>query len=217
MTSPLHTLTLILVNNLTEISYAVNVNALEGILPRLRTVYKNLPLPRLELTVTMIEARVFDLNAQGQRAIDAYNTAKAIAVSIGDKESALECSKRKRILKAFDQADLDVTIEKYNKRLAIAREASEFAAHSTQGCKGGDVIRGRFVLRDDVDADEMQAEMAKLGIRMEAADFPVCANCEAVEIDTKFQICGRCKITCYCSRECQKAQWKEHKKVCQHM
>ncbi len=214
--SSLHTLIKLLVNNLLEISYAVDVNVLEGIVPRLRRVHENLLLPQLELTVTMIEARVFDLNAQKQCAIDAYNTAKAIAVSIGDEEHALECSKRKRILKAFDQEEQHVTIEKYDKRIAMVRKTSEFAAHSTAGVKGSSVIRGRFVPRDDVDVDEMQAKMAELGVRMRIgeADFPTCAHCEAVEMATKFQICGRCKITFYCSRKCQKTHWKEHKKVC---
>ena len=30
----------------------------------------------------------------------------------------------------------------------------------------------------------------------------------------KLSSCGRCKQACYCSKECQKADWKSHKKLC---
>lgn len=51
-----------------------------------------------------------------------------------------------------------------------------------------------------------------------AADARVChnVNCENKEDNDKikFKNCSRCKIVCYCSVECQKAHWKEHKALC---
>lgn len=44
-----------------------------------------------------------------------------------------------------------------------------------------------------------------------------CGNpsCEAIEsADVKFETCSRCKITRYCSRECQRSHWKAHSKLC---
>jgi MYND finger len=38
-----------------------------------------------------------------------------------------------------------------------------------------------------------------------------CANCGAADADKK---CGKCYVTNYCSRECQQAHWKAHKKRC---
>lgn len=42
-------------------------------------------------------------------------------------------------------------------------------------------------------------------------DDPKCANCG----DTAAHRCSKCKTEWYCSRECQLARWKEHKKMCQ--
>ena len=44
----------------------------------------------------------------------------------------------------------------------------------------------------------------------------VCAVCRKDNTDpsTPLQRCARCKTQCYCSRECQKADWKMHKKSC---
>ncbi len=39
-----------------------------------------------------------------------------------------------------------------------------------------------------------------------------CPNIE--EKYGKYKVCSRCKISNYCSKECQIADWKEHKKYC---
>jgi splicing suppressor protein 51 len=42
-----------------------------------------------------------------------------------------------------------------------------------------------------------------------------CKKCECLETDyIKMKQCSRCKSALYCSRECQKADWKGHKKIC---
>ena len=41
---------------------------------------------------------------------------------------------------------------------------------------------------------------------------PGCNHCGTIGSNLKH--CGRCGIARYCSPECQKAEWKEHKKVC---
>lgn len=40
----------------------------------------------------------------------------------------------------------------------------------------------------------------------------ICRNCN--KLGTDFSSCSRCKTTFYCSRECQKADWKAHKLSC---
>jgi len=40
-----------------------------------------------------------------------------------------------------------------------------------------------------------------------------CANC-GVEGDKNMMCCSRCKGTNYCSSDCQKSHWKQHKKIC---
>ncbi|KAI4610586.1 uncharacterized protein J4E87_010762 [Alternaria ethzedia] len=44
-----------------------------------------------------------------------------------------------------------------------------------------------------------------------------CARCNKAEADTEkgtLQRCAKCKTTPYCSRDCQKDDWKNHKKIC---
>ena len=44
----------------------------------------------------------------------------------------------------------------------------------------------------------------------------VCAGCQKSQSDISEPLkrCAKCQTQCYCSRECQKADWKTHKKVC---
>jgi splicing suppressor protein 51 len=45
---------------------------------------------------------------------------------------------------------------------------------------------------------------------------PDCANCAKTQADPNITLkrCAKCQTTYYCSRECQKADWKVHKRVC---
>lgn len=45
---------------------------------------------------------------------------------------------------------------------------------------------------------------------------PKCAKCSKDKSDSGqgLKRCGRCKLAHYCSRECQKADWKNHKTLC---
>jgi len=57
-----------------------------------------------------------------------------------------------------------------------------------------------------------------VGTKMERFNQEVrqtCQNCGRLENKgEKFKFCARCKGPAYCSPECQKANWKEHKKTC---
>ena len=39
-------------------------------------------------------------------------------------------------------------------------------------------------------------------------------NCHFCGINAKVRLCSDCKVTRYCSRECQKSDWSEHKLFC---
>lgn len=42
----------------------------------------------------------------------------------------------------------------------------------------------------------------------------VCAYCQMTDIEGKFMQCAKCRRTSYCSKECQRADWKRHKPEC---
>ncbi|EED16617.1 MYND domain protein, putative [Talaromyces stipitatus ATCC 10500] len=44
----------------------------------------------------------------------------------------------------------------------------------------------------------------------------ICAGCKksSTSLSQPLKCCARCKETLYCSRECQTADWKTHKKSC---
>ncbi|KAK3681644.1 putative MYND domain protein [Podospora appendiculata] len=41
-----------------------------------------------------------------------------------------------------------------------------------------------------------------------------CASCKKSPPEVTLKHCAKCSITDYCSRDCQKADWKAHKKIC---
>ena len=42
-----------------------------------------------------------------------------------------------------------------------------------------------------------------------------CANCNKTEFNVpNLKLCAKCRVTRYCSRDCQLEHWKAHKKVC---
>ena len=48
----------------------------------------------------------------------------------------------------------------------------------------------------------------------EVAPGRCCAGCKKPEGVVKLMVCAKCRSTSYCSRDCQKADWKDHKKSC---
>ena len=67
------------------------------------------------------------------------------------------------------------------------------------------------------DYREHCAELARNGICVTPElMMKGCKHCRKVEKDpkVKFQYCDRCLKVCYCSKECQKANWIDHKLAC---
>jgi len=42
----------------------------------------------------------------------------------------------------------------------------------------------------------------------------VCNNCRQAKVRSSLMLCGSCKCSQYCSRQCQTAHWQQHKEEC---
>ena len=66
---------------------------------------------------------------------------------------------------------------------------------------------------DGVNAARMACSMGRLPM-IRAIAGRRCAHCHAAQGTTKLLVCSRCSLAYYCSRDCQKAAWKGHKREC---
>ncbi|KAH8831378.1 hypothetical protein DL96DRAFT_1587581, partial [Flagelloscypha sp. PMI_526] len=49
-----------------------------------------------------------------------------------------------------------------------------------------------------------------------ARTYRICDQCGAAESNARFRVCGGCLTTQYCSDECQRSHWADHKRICKH-
>ncbi|EJD39086.1 hypothetical protein AURDEDRAFT_128526 [Auricularia subglabra TFB-10046 SS5] len=62
-----------------------------------------------------------------------------------------------------------------------------------------------------VNGPEMEGPSKKSRAYYEASQ---CNNCWVAQSEVKLFLCGKCKAAKYCSKECQKVAWKDHKTHC---
>ena len=211
-----------LMNNMREVYDCLDIDDLNKFAVRLHRASEAKRLPQLELLATLFSGRVADLRSQRADAIELYRSAKAIAMSIGDSESVLECSRKKGLLKAFGQAEVDKVAKSYRKRhekvlydkLLTEPGFLGMTQHITPGKAARKVYRGYVDFGTPLRQADVE-EMLKLsGLDATASPARECFECGKVEHKHGFQCCTGCFKTWYCSRKCQKAHWKQHKDVC---
>lgn len=204
-------------NNMDEVCEVIETEALRKFADRLHAAYDKTPIPELELIATMFSARVADMTACTAKAIGLYREAKAIAQSVGDNRLALECSKRKAVLKAVGQHKLAKVVEKYAARSKELDAEDPMAPHSTAGVSRPPIYRGQVYFKTEAEAENAMVEMAAMGINAEPTGVVrvrVCAACDKPDFEKVFKACSRCLAPRYCSKKCQKEHWPEHKHHC---
>ena len=70
-----------------------------------------------------------------------------------------------------------------------------------------------FLFANETPASKMNAAGAMAAIQVIRQNLGKCAKCKKQLVDSK--LCSRCKHVSYCCRECQQADWKKHKIVCE--
>jgi hypothetical protein len=88
------------------------------------------------------------------------------------------------------------------------------------GTPTGDILDAVIAGKDGPINEKAKSGLARLQTlaRLSNCDVvKVCRNCEKLETqmdNAKLMKCQRCKVTYYCSKECQVADWISHKKTC---
>ena len=85
--------------------------------------------------------------------------------------------------------------------------------------KARDLLRGSDNMRDVLKFYRKRVPCSCLrDMHLEARKIlpklGVCFCCEAVKDRALLMVCSRCRLSQYCSRECQVAQWPRHKRAC---
>jgi hypothetical protein len=121
---------------------------------------------------------------------------------------------------------------------------TEFSAHivtSLQSClqlvkkklksgtRTGDILDAVIAGKDGPINEKAKSSLAKLqslarlsndNYDSKYANLKMCRHCDKDETQmdgAKLMTCQRCKSVYYCSRECQVADWKSHKQICNHL
>ena len=212
-----------LITNMVEVHFGIiDVAALDSFACRMHQAHEINQIPELHMLAVMWSARVADLRSSYLEAIDLYRSAKQIAVSLGDKTRALVCSKRKAILKAMDagssedvQKATEKAIEKYDARIhkSFDKLHSEDSKHYTSGVAAPQIYRAKVRLKEGETIDMLKQQLPE-GTTIEPCVTKQCGECGKDEVGVVFKKCGKCSVMVYCSKQCQRANWKEHKKSC---
>lgn len=92
----------------------------------------------------------------------------------------------------------------------VKRAAAEMLSSGAFGSFGRTAIENK--IRQDAHGERARAAALKVTKRLETP----CAGCGALKPASAqpFKLCSICRAVCYCTRECQKAHWKKHKRDC---
>jgi len=100
---------------------------------------------------------------------------------------------------------------------------SDVVAHVKQQCTAGILLPTRLVCvqssvfdarnmwTDDAPVTKSVTDDVVMSNKDEKSNQVTCANCGSTS--TKFR-CGRCKTAFYCSTDCQKSHWDNHRPCC---
>ena len=104
--------------------------------------------------------------------------------------------------------------------LETCSSLNEGMVPATDFMKGMDAVRGCERTNVKFYHERSQCSCLDKHRRMAAKTqkkMGVCHNCRQAIERTSLMLCGSCKCSQYCSRQCQTAHWQKHKEECKIM
>lgn len=161
---------------------------------------------------------------QVQLSMEHWNGLKLLFESVNFQavfdDSILNATNVLEILKAAHYANFSLVINKCEQFILLHLHTmkNHWELFDLAWSYGLEILQKRLIeigsFQDVGSATYLPKSAATLIQKLSELRRVACGGCGSLFHPSKLRDCGRCRITQYCSKGCQKENWKEHRLVC---